>query len=122
MLFATMHQGLLFLWMMAAGALLGLWYLAVAGLQRILQAGFWLGLACDLLFGAGAAVIFLAFLVAGNYGNPRPFTLLAAALGAALCAFAIVPPLRTVGGLLGKAGQRIMTSLAENRLLKVIFK
>ena len=81
MLFATKGQGLLFLWMMAAGAVCGIWYLMCAGLRRLLQAGFWLGLCCDLLFGAGMAAILLAFLISGNYGVPRPFALLGAANG-----------------------------------------
>lgn len=122
MLFATMHQGLLFLWMMAAGVLIWLWYLLTAGLRRLLRAGLWLGLACDLLFGLGAGAMLVFFLIAGNYGSPRPFALLGAALGAALCAFALSGPLRALERALGRSGKRIMTALSENRLLKVIFK
>lgn len=122
MLFATAHQGLLFLWMMAGGMGIGLWYLLLAGLRRLLQAGFWLNLACDLTFGAGAAVLLAVFLVAGNYGIPRPFALLGAALGMALFLFAFLPPLHRLEGALRCAGKRIVTALAQNRLLKVIFK
>ncbi|MBQ8507695.1 MAG: spore cortex biosynthesis protein YabQ [Clostridia bacterium] len=122
MLFATMGQGLLFLWMMAAGAVVTVWYLLCAGLRRLTQAGFWLTLACDLLFGAGAAVILLFFLVSGNYGSVRPFALLGAGLGASICALALVPPLKGMGKVLGNAGRRIMTAISQNRLLKVIFK
>lgn len=122
MLFATAHQGLLFLWMMAGGMCIGIWYLLTAGLRRLIQAGFWLGLGCDLLFGAGAAVILTGFLISGNYGAVRPFMLLAALLGAALILFALSGPLRAIGGLFQRAGRRIVTQLAQNRLLKVIFK
>lgn len=122
MLFATAHQGLLFAWMMAGGVCIGLWYLLTAGLRRLLQAGFWLGLACDLLFGAGAAVIFTAFLITGNYGAVRPFALLGALLGAALSLFALLPPIRCTGRLLGRLGKGIVTALTQNRLWKVIFK
>lgn len=122
MLFSTAHQGLLFLWMTAGGMCIGVWYLLTAGLRRLVQAGFWLGLGCDLLFGAGAAVILTAFLVSGNYGVLRPYALLAALLGTALILFALTGPLRTTGRLLTRAGRRIMTALAQNRLLKVIFK
>ena len=122
MLFATMGQGLLFLWMMAAGALVCLWYFITAGLRRILQAGFWLGLGCDLLFGAGAAVLLLAFLVAGSHGALRPFAILGASMGAGICAFALLPLLHAAGKLLRRLRRRIVTALSENRLLKVIFK
>ena len=50
------------------------------------------------------------------------FALLGAALGAALILFVLLPPLRRMEGLLHRAGKRIMTALAQNRLLKVIFK
>ena len=122
MLFATAHQGLVFLWMMAGGICIGIWYLLTAGLRRLVQADFWLGLGCDLLFGAGAAVILTGFLISGNYGVLRPFTLLGALLGALLALFALVGPLCALGRLLHRAGRRIMTALAQNRLLKVIFK
>lgn len=122
MLFSTMHQGLLFLWMAAAGALVGIWYLLVCGLRRLIQAGFWLTFACDLLFGAGAAAILIAALIAGNYGAIRPFALAGAALGAGITLFALSAPLRCAGKLIGGAGKRIVTALTQNRLLKVIFK
>lgn len=122
MLFATAHQGLLFLWMMAGGVCIGIWYLLTAGLRRLVQAGFWLGLGCDLLFGAGAAVLLTGFLISGNYGVLRPFTLIGALLGAMLALFALVEPLYASGRLLSRTGKRIVTALAQNRLLKVIFK
>ena len=122
MLFATMHQGLLFLWMMGAGALVYVWYLIAEGLRRLVQAGFWLSLACDLLFGLGAAAILIAFLIGGSYGVLRPFALLGAALGAGICAFALHAPLRAAGRMLRGAFRRIVTAAMENRLLKVIFK
>ena len=122
MLFATAHQGILFLWMMAGGMAVGLWYLLTEGLRRLIRAGFWLTLACDLAFGLGMAVILCTFLIAGNYGVPRPFALLGAALGTALILFVLLPPLKRLKGLLLRAGRRIVTQLAQNRLLKVIFK
>ena len=122
MLFATKGQGLLFLWMMAAGAVCGIWYLMCAGLRRLLQAGFWLGLCCDLLFGAGMAAILLAFLISGNYGVPRPFALLGAAMGAGICLWGLAAPLQVLGKLLGRLKKRIVTAFSQNRLWKVIFK
>ncbi len=122
MLFATAHQGALFLWMMAGGMTVGLWYLLVTGLRRLIRAGFWLTLLCDFAFGAGAAAILLAFLLSGNYGVLRPFAILGAVLGAALILFVLLPPLRQAEGMFRRVGKRIMTALAQNRLLKVIFK
>ena len=118
MLFATAHQGRIFLWMMAGGLCIGAWYLMLAGLRRLMQAGFWLSLGCDLLFGAGAAAILTGFLIMGNYGALRPFALLAAALGAGIALLALDAPLRMLSRLL----RRIVTALEQNRLLKVIFK
>ena len=109
MLFSTIHQGLLFLWMMAAGVGIGAWYALTLGLRRLIRAGFWLTLACDLLFGAGCAVILSAALVVGNYG-------------ALLCLFALAPPLRSLGRLLGRGFKCIAAWLRENRLIKIILK
>lgn len=122
MLFSTIHQGLLFLWMMAAGVGIGAWYALTLGLRRLIRAGFWLTLACDLLFGAGCAVILCAALVVGNYGALRPFELLGAACGALLCLFALAPPLRSLGRLLGRGFKCIAAWLRENRLIKIILK
>ena len=109
MLFATIHQGLLFLWMMAAGVLIGLWYALTLGLRRLIQAGFWLTLCCDLLFGAGCAVILCAFLLAGSYG-------------ALLCVCAVLPPLRTLGRWLSRLCGAVASCLRKSRALQVIFK
>ena len=122
MLFATIHQGLLFLWMMAAGVFIGLWYALTLGLRRLIQAGFWLTLSCDLLFGAGCAVILCAFLVAGNYGALRPFELLGAICGALLCVCALLPPLRSLGRWLSRVQRVTAARLKSCRVLQIIFK
>ncbi len=122
MLFSTIHQGLLFLWMMVAGVGIGAWYALTLGLRRLIRAGFWLTLACDLLFGVGCAVILCAALVVGNYGALRPFELLGAACGALLSLFALTPLLRSLGGLMSRGLCRIQKWLRESRAVKVIFK
>lgn len=122
MLFATMNQAQLFIWMMAAGAAMGAWYLITALLRRFIQAGFFLTLACDLLFALGCAVIFIAAVVAGNYGQARFFEILGVVLGAALFGAGLVPPLRALGRALCKIFKKIMSFLTQNRLIKVIFK
>lgn len=122
MLFATVGQGALFVWMMLCGVVIGIWYALMALLRRILQAGFWLTLACDLVFGLGCAVIFLGFMVLGNYGQFRLYMLLGAASGLALFAFALASPLCRLVSLLEGAGKQILTGIAKNRLIKVIFR
>ena len=122
MLFATIHQGLLFLWMMVAGVLIGLWYALTLGLRRLIQAGFWLTLACDLLFGAGCAVILCAFLLAGSYGALRPFELLGALCGALLCVCALLPPLSALGRSLSRLCGAAAVRLKNCRALQIIFK
>ena len=122
MLFATVGQGARFVWMMAAGAAVGAWYLATALLRRFLQAGFWLTLGCDLLFGAGAAAILIAALIAGCYGQARAFDLLGAALGAALFGAGFLAP---AWGLLRRLRQKavkILRDLAKKRPINIIFK
>ena len=86
MLFTTVGQGWVFVGMLFGGMAVGLWYALTALLRRVLRAGFWLSLACDALFGAGAAAILCAALVLADYGRVRLYALLAAALGFALFA------------------------------------
>ena len=72
MLFSTAGQGWVFVWMLAAGALIGAWYALLAALRRLLCAGFWLSLAAATDLGAGAAVLFCGALVTADYGRVRP--------------------------------------------------
>ena len=122
MLFATVGQGARFIWMLAAGAAVGAWYLATALLRRFIQAGFWLTLACDLLFGAGAAVILIAALIAGSYGQARPFDILGAVLGAILFGAGILSPIWTFLRHMHNKLCSIVTWLAKKRLINIIFK
>lgn len=122
MLFATVGQGALFLWMMLCGVVIGAWYALMALLRRILMAGFWLSLICDLAFGLGAAVILLGFMIAGNYAQVRLFSFLGAGLGIALFAFAFTRPLQKLVCAMEGAGRRIWTGIVKNRLIKVIFR
>ena len=122
MLFSTIGQGWVFLWMMAAGALIGAWYALLAFLRRLLAAGFWLSLAADLAFGAGAAVIFCAALVAADYGRARLYGVLAALAGFVLFAAAAFGPARRAAHGLGAAFRHIFVKIRAYRWIKVIFK
>lgn len=122
MLFSTIGQGSVFLWMTAAGAVIALWYGLCAALRRLLAAGFWLSLAVDAVFGAGAAALFALALVAANYGAPRLYALLGAALGFALCAGALFGPAERVARALHRALCRIFVTLCRFRWIKVLFR
>ena len=122
MLFATVGQGARFVWMMAAGAVVGVWYLITALLRRFIQAGFWLTLACDLLFGLGAAAILIAALIVSGYGQARPFELLGALLGALLSGAGLLSPIWTSLRHIHRGLCHIVTKLSKNRLINIIFK
>lgn len=122
MLFATMNQARLFVWMMAAGVAMGAWYLLTALLRRFVRAGFWLSLGCDLLFALGSAALFMAALIAANYGQARLFEILGFLLGAALFGAGMALPLRAPARRLRQRVLKIMSGIARNRLIKVIFK
>lgn len=122
MLFATVGQGALFIWMAVAGMAVGVWYGMTALLRHVLQAGFWLTLACDLLFGLGSAVILLYFMITGNYGQIRLFSILGAVLGFFLFMFALAAPMTWLLELLQNKFRHFMTKLSQNRLINVIFR
>ena len=92
MLFTTLGQHRVFLWMLAAGALTGAWYAGMAALRRLLSAGPWLSLLADCAFGLGAAAIFCLALFTANYGQLRLYAVLADALGFGLFALGALHP------------------------------
>jgi len=81
MLFSTVGQGYVFLWMAIAGLLIGALYTLACGVRRLMEAGFWLSLAIDCVFGLGAAMILVAALITGTYGVVRLYGFLGAAMG-----------------------------------------
>ena len=122
MLFATAGQGWVFLWMVAAGALIACWYAVLAALRRLLAAGFWLSLAADVAFGVGAAALFCGALVAADYGRVRLYPIVGALLGFALCAAGLFPPARRIASALTRAFRRIFVTIRGFRWIKVIFR
>lgn len=122
MLYATAGQGWVFLWMMAAGALIAAWYALLAALRKLLRAGFWLSLAADIAFGAGAAALFCAALVAADDGRVRLYALLATALGFMLFAGAAYAPARRAARAVAGALRRIFVKIRGFRWIKVIFR
>ena len=122
MLFATVGQGWVFLWMVAAGALIACWYALLAALRRLLAAGFWLSLASDAAFGVGAAAIFCGALVAADYGRVRLFSILGTALGFALCAAGLFPPARRLAAAVKRSLCQIYFTFRGFCWNKIIFK
>ena len=122
MLFATVGQGWVFLWMVAAGALIACWYALLAALRHLLAAGFWLSLAADAAFGVGTAAIFCGALVAADYGRVRLFPVLGAALGFALCAAGLFPPARRLATAVRNTFCHVFARFRNLRCIKVIFR
>jgi len=89
MLFHTAGQAQVFLSMLYAGLLIGLWYDALGLIRRALFAGRLLTATLDLVFGAGSALILIAAMLLVNYGEMRVYCLLGALCGAALYAFTL---------------------------------
>lgn len=122
MLFQTVGQHRIFLWMLSAGAAIGAWYALTALLRRLLQAGLWLGLLCDIAFGLGAGALFCLALYAANYGALRGYAVLAAALGFIVFAFGPVPPAKRALCFINARIRQIFVKIRRNRWINVIFK
>lgn len=122
MLFATIGQGYVFLWMMGAGLLIGALYAFAAAMRRLLCAGFWLALLIDVLTGLGAGLILIAALVTGSYGQLRLYEMLGALAGTALFTLGVEPPIRQGLGALFRVLKRLFDRISGNRLIKVIFR
>lgn len=122
MLFSTVGQGWVFLWMVAAGALIACWYALLAALRRLLAAGFWLSLAADVAFGVGAAAIFCAALVTADYGRARLFSVAGALAGFALCAAGLFSPARRLAAALSGGFRSIFVKMRGYHWIKVLFK
>lgn len=122
MLFSTVGQMDVFLWMVVCGGLIGGWYGLIWGLRRLFQAGFWLNLGMDLAFGLGAAGLFLSFSMMANYGRVRLYAIGGVVLGGALFALILWPPIHAVGRGLFRGMCRLCFKIKQNRLIKVIFR
>lgn len=122
MLFSTIGQIHVFLWMVGAGLAVGALYALCAWIRRLLCAGFWLTLTIDALFGLGAAVILIVAALIASYGRLRLYELLGAVLGAILFELGVRPPLEALFGAIFARLRRLFQKIANFRLIKVIFK
>lgn len=122
MLFSTISQPLIFLWMMLCGSVMALWYGLADGVRRLMGAGFWLSLLCDLVFGLGCAVILTGGLIAADYGRLRLYSLLGVILGAIVTGIGLIGPINCVLARMCAFLKEIVTKLAKFRAIKVLFK
>lgn len=122
MLFSTISQPMIFVWMMFCGGIIALWYGVMAAVRHLTEAGFFLSLLCDLIFGLGCAAILIGGLVIADYGRVRVYCLLGALLGAIMTGFGLITPLYVVFAGVRSFLQEIVTKLAKYRLIKVLFK
>lgn len=122
MLFYTIGQFHVFLWMVGAGLTVGALYMLCAFLRRLLSAGLWLTLTIDALFGLCAAVVLIAAALTADYGRIRLYELLGAALGAILFELGIRPPLERLTEAILHGLCRAVKTIANIRPIKVIFK
>ena len=122
MLFETLGQFRVFLWLLAAGALAGAWYAVTAGARRLLRAGVMLGLCADLAFGLGAAALFCLALYTANYGELRLYEVLGFILGFAIFAGGVFPPGKRIVNDTIVTMRRIVVKVRHHRWINVIFK
>lgn len=122
MLFSTIGQIHVFLWMVGAGLAIGALYTLFATIRRLLCAGFWLTLLLDALFGLGAGLILIAAGLVASYGQLRLYELMGAIAGFALFEAGIAPPVHSAARAILGLLRRIWNRLANFRLIKVIFR
>lgn len=91
MLFSTVGQSSVFLFMLLCGLILGAWYDLTRRLRRILRAGKSLTAFFDLLFTLGALINLVFSLALANRLEIRLYALLGTACGMALYCFSVLP-------------------------------
>lgn len=102
MLFYTVGQSSVFLFMLLCGLILGAWYDITRRLRHVLRAGRLLTAFLDLLFALGALVILAFSLAFANRLEIRLYALLGAACGMALYGFSILPILDRISEFIQK--------------------
>lgn len=122
MLFYTIGQVHIFLWMVGAGLAIGALYTFCALLRRLLCAGFWLTLFIDAMFGFCAAIVLILAALTADYGRIRLYELLGAALGAILFDLGVRPLIEKLITLAACGLGRLFKTITNIRLIKVIFK
>lgn len=122
MLFSTIAQPQMFLWMMLGGMAAAVWFEIVDGSRRLMQAGRLLSLFTDIVFAVGLAIILILFFQWGNYGQFRLYCLFASACGFGMCYFALLKPIRALLQRIFRRISGFAAALAKKRPFNIIFK
>lgn len=110
MLFYTVGQSSVFLFMLLCGLILGAWYDITRRLRHVLRAGRLLTAFLDLLFSLGALVVLVFSLSFANRLEIRLYALLGAACGMALYCLSVLPLLDCISKLIQNCLARICKS------------
>lgn len=122
MLFSTVGQIHVFLYMLGAGLVIGAVYALLSGLRRLMEAGFWLSLAVDALFGLVCACILIAAMLKASYASVRLYELLGALSGALLFRAGVQPVLEALLRKITHMLRNLIKKCANFRPFKVIFR
>ena len=122
MLFSTIAQPQMFLWMMLSGMAAAVWFEIVDGFRRLMQAGRILSFFTDVIFAAGLSAILILFFLLGNYGQFRLYGLAGAACGYALLRFALLRPAKALIQRAAKRFSAFWARISQKRLFNIIFK
>lgn len=122
MLFATVGQGSVFIWMLSAGFLIGLLYDCFRLIRWLTHAGTPLSLFLDALWGAASGAVFCGMLISANYGQLRLYTLTAAGAGFLLYLTAVSVPAEALCRKLLNTLMHFVKILSRFRLFKFVFR
>ena len=118
MLFHTIGQGSVFLWMLISGMLVGVLYDLFRLVRYLLHAGTALTLVLDLIWGACGGIVLAGMLVIANRGVLRAYVYLAALAGFVLYMMAASRPALA----LLRRGMELVQKLSRIRLLRAVFR
>jgi hypothetical protein len=122
MLYYTLSQAGEFAAMLLAGVAVGMVALAFSWLRKLMRAGFFISLACDLLMGLFWAIVVCVSLVVACRGRARAYHFIGMALGCALFLAAMSPLSRAVGRALGRAASAAARRLGKNPFVRALLK
>lgn len=122
MLYYTIGQWRVFVFMLLAGAAAGAWYGIILRAGRLMQAGPWLNAFLDLLCALGVWLVLTAALLIANYGQVRAYALMAFALGLAIERLTVGRLLMLLLNGIGLGLKKALEGITRCGLVKKIFR
>lgn len=122
MLYYTIGQWRVFVFMLLAGAAAGAWYGLILRAGRLMQAGPWLNAFLDLLCALGIWLVLTAALLIANYGQVRAYALIAFALGLAIERLTVGRLIMLLLNGLGLGLKKALEAITSCHLMKKIFR